>query len=692
MHRSFGLLTVTISLWIAANYLTNNPIGSSVAAADSANRLAFAFAMLVVYSGLLFTYFFPAKRKPAPLEIVILGTSAALLTALSFTTLVSGEVTQDAAGSMRFSIGPLVWLYVGVFLLAIGFIVRNLLHPPGVRDRRTRRQAVAVMLALSVTAVLGLVMNVILPLITAGWHTTQYGPLATVILVGSTSYLIARRGLFDIRLATVRTISYAASLLTLSIVYYFAAYLISTTVLGGLVASAINVSPVTIILVLAFALAFLFQPIKRFFDRVTDDIFYRDRYKVEDFFARFGELLTSTADLRSLLERASAELAATFRVEQAFFVLHRSEGVIKRHVSAGTSGHATLSSHDAGLLHDYTAGTRTTVILTEVLGDEHSALRRMLRRHRIGLIMTLRHEGAAFGHVALGNRLSGNYTKRDIDTLVGTSNELVIAIQNALSLHEVKMLNATLQQRINVATKELRRSNSKLKHLDEVKDEFMSIASHQLRTPLTGVKGNLSMVLEGDMGPLLPQQERVLKEAFTSSDRMAGLVADFLNVSRIQTGKFRIEKTAFDLRTVTQQEVDALRPIAATHHMKLQLNVEGQDFAVVADEAKLRQVIMNFIDNAIYYSHPDSTVTINLVRTKDAVALTVIDTGIGVPEAEQARLFKKFFRAKNARTRRPDGTGVGLFLARKVVAAHHGSLIFSSTEGKGSTFGFSLPL
>lgn len=692
MQRSFGLMAASICLWIIANYVANTPFKNSLAVADVANRLAYMFAMILVFSGLLFTYYFPTRHRPSTAEAFGLVAGFILLSGLSLTTYVSGAVSRDALGHLDYSIGPGLWLYILVFLAVIGYAARNLLFAPGLRSEGKRRQARFVLFAFAASALTGLVLNVILPVVVSGWHTTRFGPLATVILVSSITYLIARRGLFDIRLATVRTISYAASLLTLSVAYYLIAYLISTTVVGGHLASAINVNPVTIILVLGFALAFAFLPVKRFFDRVTDDIFYRDSYKVEDFFARFGELLTSAADLRSLLERASEGLAATFKVEQAFFLLHRSEGVIERHLSAGTSGHATLTSHDAGLLNDYTARTRTTVILTELLGDEDSALKRMLRRHHIALIMPLRHQGEVFGYVALGDRLSGTYTNRDIDTLAGTSNELVIAIQNAFALHEVKLLNGTLQQRINVATKELRRSNTKLKHLDEVKDEFMSIASHQLRTPLTGVKGNLSMVLEGDMGPLLPQQERVLKEAFTSSDRMAGLVADFLNVSRIQTGKFIIEKTSFDMRTAAQQEVDALRPIAADHHMRLQLKVKGNDFAVVADESKLRQVIMNFIDNAIYYSHPNSTITINLVRTKDAAALTVVDTGIGVPQAEQARLFKKFFRAKNARTHRPDGTGVGLFLARKVISAHHGSLIFSSKEGKGSTFGFNLPL
>ena len=275
--------------------------------------------------------------------------------------------------------------------------------------------------------------------------------------------------------------------------------------------------------------------------------------------------------------------------------------------------------------------------------------------------------------------------------MTSVTDELVIGIQNALSLHEVKELNATLQQRVDVATKELRSSNAQLKHLDEIKDEFMSMASHQLRTPLTSVKGYISMVLEGDAGNVTPQQQKLLMEAFKSSERMVGLIADFLNVSRLQTGKFIIEKTLFDMRETVEQEVSDLKMIADSHAMKLKLKITGKDFLVVADEQKVRQVIMNFIDNAIYYSHPDGTIVVNLERLKDQVVVTIVDTGIGVPEAEQSRLFHKFFRAKNARKQRPDGTGVGLYLARRVVSAHGGSIVFSSKEGKGSTFGFRLP-
>ena len=113
---------------------------------------------------------------------------------------------------------------------------------------------------------------------------------------------------------------------------------------------------------------------------------------------------------------------------------------------------------------------------------------------------------------------------------------------------------------------------------------------------------------------------------------------------------------------------------------------------IEADENKLRQVMMNFIDNAIYYSPAGGKVTVRVIKEPGAIVFKVIDTGIGVPAAERPKLFTKFFRATNARLQRPDGTGIGLYMAKKVVVAHGGAIIFETVDGKGSTFGFRLPL
>lgn len=617
---------------------------------------------------------------------------------LSITLLIFGVVLSFVSGLPNIVVNGVVenkvvtnelpFVLFGLYLLASiasGLIV---LVQAYAKLKRAERNRIAIVLGgLVLAASMWLFFNIILPVI-GNPSFVRVGSASALVLVATGTYAIVKHGLFDIHLVAVRALGYGGVLLTLSVIYYLLAYVFSVVVLRSQV-SDISVSPANVLI--ALVLAFLFQPIKRFFDRVTNSVFYRNSYKTDEFFADLSELLASTTDLRGLLERTSSKFSHTFKSSQTFFFIHFTNEK-DHHMSAGTPGHDKLTPDDARVLSDYVASTDTGIFLTQML-DEDANILHVLRRHKIELVMPLRHGDHVTGYVMLGEHLSGSYTKRDLSVLSAVRNELVIAIQNALSLQELKELNATLQHRIDTATKELRVSNAQLKRIDEVKDEFMSIASHQLRTPLTSIKGYLSMVLEGDVGNLTLRQRRLLQEAYNSSERMVRLIADFLNVSRLQTGKFTIEKTSFDLHDAIKEEIGSLKMIAESHHMKLRLEVPGSDsWPVVADEQKIRQVIMNFVDNAIYYSRQNSTIVVNLQRIKNEVMFTVVDTGIGIPEEDQPKLFTKFFRAKNARKQRPDGTGVGLYLARRVVTAHGGSIVFKSEEGKGSTFGFRLPL
>lgn len=289
----------------------------------------------------------------------------------------------------------------------------------------------------------------------------------------------------------------------------------------------------------------------------------------------------------------------------------------------------------------------------------------------------------------LGPKKSGNtYSKQDLQIIEIVANELVIAIQNALRFQEIENFNATLQQRVEEATRKLRRANEKLKALDETKDDFISMASHQLRTPLTSVKGYLSMILDGDVGKVSPAQKEMIGQAFSSSQRMVYLIADLLNVSRLKTGKFVIEPKPVNLADLVEQELSQLDETAKTHSLDLQYDKPKDFLDLMLDETKIRQVVMNFVDNAIYYTPVGGKITVRLAETPTHVELRVEDNGIGVPKQEQPHLFTKFYRAGNARKARPDGTGLGLFMAKKVIIAQGGSLIFESQQDKGSTFGF----
>jgi len=289
----------------------------------------------------------------------------------------------------------------------------------------------------------------------------------------------------------------------------------------------------------------------------------------------------------------------------------------------------------------------------------------------------------------LGHKQSGGaYSERDKRLLSVAADEIAISMQNALRFQEIQQFNITLQQRVDEATKSLRRANARLVELDETKDDFISMASHQLRTPLTSVKGYLSMVLEGDAGRLTSQQTKMLRQAFSSSQRMVYLITDLLNISRLKTGKFVIDAAPADLSAIVHDEVTQLTESAHLKDIQLSYQRPASFPHLMLDETKIRQVIMNFIDNALYYTPTGGHVRVELEEKPVTVELRVVDDGMGVPKAEQPHLFTKFYRAVNARKIRPDGTGLGLFMAKKVVTAQGGSILFSSREGHGSTFGF----
>lgn len=689
--QAFAAMCIAITVWITANYITNHYV-IDLNLTNIANKVAYASGYGIVLAGLTFTYHFPLRRKTGLSESAAIWIGALVIIFLSFTDAVSGHVVLGPNGTLTYTTAPLLWAYVLGFLATVALLSRNLLTVPRSEGKIKRSQARFILYAFSSSALLGLFLNAILPLLGSTWDTTRFGPLVTVILVVILAYTIVRHGLFDIRLAVVRGAAYVLSLLTLGGLYYLVAFTISELFFNNQSTStpAINQNPISILL--ALALAFIFQPVKAFFDKLTNRIFYKSNYSIDEFIIRVSRRLTMSNDLRELLQRAAQDIADTLKIEQVLFTV-RFRNSHSHTMSAGTNGHGRLSSDDLVVVDEFFQHAKDTILVVDTMSDtEETVLRRLFSRHNIAAAVPLWQAGTLLGYVFLGHKRTGHYVRRDINALRTIRDELVIAIQNALSVQEVKDINETLEQRVDEATKELRASNNQLQRLDEAKDEFLSMASHQLRTPLTSVKGYLSMVLEGDVGKITTTQRQLLGEAFTSSERMVHLINDFLNVSRLQTGKFMLETRPVNLAKVVGQEVDSLQTTAGAHSMKLEYHMPSHFPILYVDESKIRQVVMNFIDNAIYYSKEDSTITTSLGIEEGSVLLKVHDTGIGVPAEEQAHIFTKFFRATNARKQRPDGTGVGLFLAKKVIVAHGGSMVFESKEGEGSTFGFRLPV
>jgi signal transduction histidine kinase len=249
------------------------------------------------------------------------------------------------------------------------------------------------------------------------------------------------------------------------------------------------------------------------------------------------------------------------------------------------------------------------------------------------------------------------------------------------------------RQKIEKLVEELAGANNKLRELDQMKSEFLSLATHQIRAPLTAIKGYSSMLLEGDFGPLPEKAHESVNIIMKSCQNLINVVGDFLNISRIEQGRMVYEKTVFDISKLVSEVASEMRPNISNAGLSIEINTEeGSKTKVKADKDKIKQVIGNIIDNAVKYTvHGGIKISIFSENNKAKVAIK--DTGVGIDPTEVNKLFSKFSRTKDANRTNVIGTGLGLYIAKKMTEAHQGDIkVESEGVGKGSTFTIELPL
>lgn len=682
-YRYFTIFAMLLNLWLILQFLAQLLSDNQVVSATSLLRLSVAVSPFFT----LYFFFFATRYVGVRVKKMPHFVLPVLAAIVSMSTKLVVDSASASTYGITLQIGPLYYfvtaLLAGYALAAIVYIIRE--NRSKDAQNSSRRQA-NIILVIGVLQALG--FAIIASTILAQEPLSQVLiPFSLLLMVVIFSYAIIRHRLFDIRLVAVRALAYSFSLGTLAAVYSLLAFGLANTFFGG----ENNLPQQTFYLLIALLLALTFTPLRTFFDRITRSIFYRDGYESQKVIDDFGTLLVSTVDIRDLGQRAGEILKMAVKSQYVVILLSSEdgEGSRKKHSIINNKNgvfkedglYKVLSQHEEKLLvRDEVDVSKIDVVNT-------------MQKTNCAVAVRLEAHNDFIGYILFGTKSSGKpYTRQDIELIHITADELALGIQNALRFEEIRDFNDTLQVKIEAATKELRASNLQLQRLDEAKDEFVSMASHQLRTPLTSVKGYISMVLEGDVGKITTMQRQLLGEAFTSSERMVHLIGDFLNVSRLQTGKFMIDAHPADLAKVIDQEVNSMQTTAKAHALNLVYRPPSHFPILYVDEGKIRQVVMNFIDNAIYYSMEETTIEVELAVIDGSAVLQVHDTGIGVPKSEQAHLFTKFFRATNARKQRPDGTGIGLFLAKKVIVAHGGSMLFESIEDKGSTFGFRLPI
>ncbi len=242
------------------------------------------------------------------------------------------------------------------------------------------------------------------------------------------------------------------------------------------------------------------------------------------------------------------------------------------------------------------------------------------------------------------------------------------------------------------AAKMLQRRNKELLEINRSKDEFVALASHQLRTPATAVKQYVGMVLQGYAGDITDDQADLLVKAFESNERQIQIVNQILNAARVDTGRLVMAPVRLDMRMLVQQVWDDMHAAFEQHKHRYTLHMPARPVWVEVDQTHFRVAIENVLRNACVYTHDGGTITVDLYASKGECRLSVTDTGVGIREADFSKLFAKFSRIHNPLSIQAGGTGIGLYLVSEIVRLHKGAVSVQSTLHHGTTFAISVPL
>ncbi|MEI7917836.1 MAG: ATP-binding protein [Candidatus Saccharibacteria bacterium] len=591
--------------------------------------------------------------------------------------------------------GPLTWLYLVTVTVLYAIAVFGGYLASRTSSRTRRQQTLIVIIGFTIAVLPVIITGLVMPMMGL-WQLFPYHHFTMTVLDISLYYSVIRYHLFDIRLAAVRTLAYTLTLGLLIAVYYLLVILISRLFTAEN-DNLISQKPLDI--VLTFALLFIFPPIKRFFDQLTNRIFYRDYYNSDAFIDRFNKILTSTTNLRHLLEQSAVEIASTLKSERAFFLISTHDG---HHITAGTENYNPLSKTETIAIQNATAHLlkklskhievtksdkkrikkNDQIILASLLDESDSKsneLRRLMDQHKIEVILPLVHHGL-LGYLLLGDHRTSHYTNRDVKVLSMIDNGLVVAIQNALSVEAI------------------RESNAELRQIDKIKDEFVSVASHELRTPMTVIRGYVNLLQRQQLGPQNDEQQNVLTRINENTQTLISLVGDMLDLSKLEAHKLGLNLSTCSVDDLVKHAIDQVNLMYTTKGLKLTYSPTNRGLYINTDPAHFDRIMTNLLSNAYKFTEKGGVNihvkldTTNLDNKGDMVVISVIDTGIGIPPEAMEKLFNKFSQVDNYLQRTTGGTGLGLAICRRLVAHLGGKIGVESVVDKGSKFWFELPI
>ena len=299
-------------------------------------------------------------------------------------------------------------------------------------------------------------------------------------------------------------------------------------------------------------------------------------------------------------------------------------------------------------------------------------------------------KGNVIGIINLESRYTHNFSHYK-GALTLLTNLIAIAVENATLYDNIQDFNENLKAEVERATRELREKNEALKKLDKLKSDFVSNVSHELRTPLTSIAGYAKLLHREEIGEINDDQKESLGIIVEEADRLTRLINDVLDLSKLESGKVKYKFEEIDIRDIAEIVRETLLVEAAKKGIAINMNWPDLLPRVNGNKDLLKQVFINLLNNAIKFTE-NGSILVHMRKIGESVEVEVKDTGIGISEEEQKRLFRKFHQVDSSTSRKYSGTGLGLSIVKHIIDDHQGEVRVISELGKGTSFIFTVPI
>jgi len=524
------------------------------------------------------------------------------------------------------------------------------------------------------------------------------GNILASAYVAILAYAIIRYRLMDIRVMGRRAFMYAGIGVFAYIFFYGLAW-VNIRFFGGIFS---RTSYTAGILIAPFFVFILYRMINGL-ERLADKYLFANLYTYQETITKLSEELSHSTDINAITNSIVDTLQKLGISRVAIIKVDNREGLVcKFEKVSGLKSHELDKLSDCDIFVSYLIKHQKPLVKDELKAMQSDNgevdLINYMDDVKMALCLPLFTGERLAGVIALGDKNSGDaYNSEDLGLLSTLSYQAGIALENARLYKEVQDFNTTLEQKVSEQTKDIQEKAERLEKLLKVKSDFIFLMSHQLRTPISVITGMTSMMKDGDMDGM-PQEKKqeFIEGIYTKSRKLADILNDFIKAESMDGEEFKFAPE--DIKKVQFEDVIK----AVCDNSAFQVKEKGINLeyitptsplpAITTDPHYLEQAVTNIVDNAIKYTQK-GFVRVRAYAENQNVVCEVSDSGIGIPEADKGKLFDKFVRAKNAVDAYAYGTGLGLFIVKKIVEAHKGGKVtFTSEQNKGTTFKISIPI